>query len=94
MNIKNLMIGGAVVLAAAGAAGYGVNYLAQREAQIQVEASFAGLPPAVQARHGAVSYSIIDDRLVLADVSITSSDQWLRSFRAARVEVTGVNQAS
>jgi hypothetical protein len=91
MNIKTLAAGGAALLAVAAAAIYGVDAYAEREAGAQVEASFAHLPRSIEGRHGAVSYSILRDRLVLADVAIDVPDQWFRSLHAARVEVTGLN---
>jgi hypothetical protein len=91
MNIKTLAAGAAALLAIAAAAIYGVDAYAQREASNQVEVSFAHLPRSMQGRHGAVSYSVLGDRLVLTDVAIDVPDQWFRSLRAGRVEVNGLN---
>jgi hypothetical protein len=91
MNIKTLAAGLAALLAIAAAAIYGVDAYAQREASSQVEATFAHLPGSMQGRHGAVSYSVLGDRLVVTDVGIDAPDQWFRSLHAAHVEVNGLN---
>ncbi|HEX7967886.1 MAG TPA: hypothetical protein VF502_06680, partial [Stellaceae bacterium] len=83
MNIKKLAIGGVAAIALAAGAVYGVNLFAQREAEAQVEASFAHLPPGLQGKHGAVSYSILVDRLAIADIALDAPGQWLTSVRAA-----------
>jgi hypothetical protein len=91
MKFKMLAASLAAVLAIAAAAIYGVNAYAQREASSEVEASFVHLPHGMAGRHGAVSYSILGDRLVVSDVAIEVPDQWFRSVHAARVEVNGLN---
>jgi hypothetical protein len=91
MNIRTLAAGGAALLAIAAAAIYGIDAYAQREASTQVEASFAHLPRSTEGRHGAVAYSVLGDRLVVADVAIEVPDQWFRSVHAARIEVNGLN---
>lgn len=91
MNIRRLAIGGGAAVALAAGGMYGVNLFAQREAEAQVEASFARLPPGLHGKHGAVSYSILGDRLTIADVALDAPGQWLTSIRAARIEASGIN---
>lgn len=88
---RNLAIGLGVVLLLAAGAVLAAHFYAAGQAGTQAEALFAQLPPGVAAKHGAVSYSLLGDRLVVEDVTLDTQSRWLHSFHFGRMTVSGVN---
>jgi hypothetical protein len=91
MTIRRWVTALVAALLLGGAAVFLLGRVAQREAERQVDAFFAQLPLGAKGTHGAVSYSVLGDRLAVADVAVTVPSQWLRDLHATRVEVDGLN---
>jgi hypothetical protein len=91
MKRTQFAIGGIAAIVVAAGAVYGLDLYANYEAAQQVDATFSHLPAGMQGKHGRVSYSILGDRLAVADVALDAPGQWLTSFSAARLDVTGIN---
>jgi hypothetical protein len=91
MTMKKLAVGLGVVVLLAGGGLAGGSLYAARQAERQAELVLAQLPPGVTATHGAATYSLFGNRLVVDDVVLQMQPPLIRDLHVQRLTVEGLN---
>jgi hypothetical protein len=93
MTKRRMAIGLGVVVLLTGGGLAGAAIYASRQADRQAQLVLAQLPPGVHAKHGAASYSLLGNRLMVEDVAFEVRTPWLRDMHVARMTVEGLNHS-
>jgi len=92
MTMRKLALGLGVVVLLAGGGLAGATLYASHQADRQADLVLAQLPPGVTAAHGAATYSLFGNRLVVDEVELQVPLPVIHDLHVQRMTVEGLNQ--